>query len=164
MKHLTNAVLFTRLIVLTSLLLTTSCEGDKCAKVECGTNGVCMEGNCLCNDGYEGESCKDEVRAKFIDYWHAEDYGCNGLNGAILNFRIEPGTSINDVNIYFQSGSEVLVYGTCVGNIIYIPFQNYSTTTIVGSMTLLDTDILFQEVTINNQITILDCSCHAMRI
>jgi len=31
--------------------------GDPCDDVDCGPNGVCVEGNCVCNDGYSGANC-----------------------------------------------------------------------------------------------------------
>lgn len=142
----------------------TSCIDNKCAKIDCGDLGTCFDGTCLCDLGYEGEDCKTEVRAKFIDYWHSENYGCNGLNGAILNFRIEPGAGITDVKIFFQSGSEVLIHGIVDKHVITIPLQNYGTTTMTGTITLLDNDMLDMAVKINNQITILTCSCQAMRV
>ncbi len=30
---------------------------DPCAEVECGENGQCTDGACVCNEGFEGEQC-----------------------------------------------------------------------------------------------------------
>lgn len=164
MNSLTSFLRLSVAILVLFLAGLTSCIDNKCAKIDCGDLGTCFDGICLCDLGYEGEGCNTEVRAKFIDHWHSENYGCNGLNSAIINFRIEPGAGITDVKIFFQSGSEVLIHGTCDKNVITIPLQNYGTTTMVGTITLLDNDILDMAVQINNQITLLTCSCQAMRV
>ena len=42
-----------------------SCDTDACKDVECGVNGTCLEGDCVCDAGYEGVSCETESRVKF---------------------------------------------------------------------------------------------------
>lgn len=41
-------------------------DSDPCKDVECGTNGTCFEGECVCNEGYEGAACADEWSTKFV--------------------------------------------------------------------------------------------------
>ncbi len=54
-----------------------SCGGDKCADVDCGTNGSCLEGDCNCNAGYEGTQCQTLSRAKFVyDSWNVKENPC----------------------------------------------------------------------------------------
>jgi EGF-like domain len=49
------------------LMFAPSCgETDPCKDVECGANGTCFEGECVCNEGFEGASCADEWAAKFV--------------------------------------------------------------------------------------------------
>ena len=76
-----------KLLFLPALLLgvllafTPSCgETDTCKDVDCGTNGVCIDGNCDCDDGYEiGTSgkCDTEWSAKFLGSYTGTD-GCGG--------------------------------------------------------------------------------------
>lgn len=42
-----------------------SCDTDACKDVDCGVNGTCLEGDCICDDGYEGTNCETESRIKF---------------------------------------------------------------------------------------------------
>ena len=42
----------------------TSCA-DPCKDVDCN-NGECVEGNCICDDGYEGTNCDVEWATKFL--------------------------------------------------------------------------------------------------
>lgn len=45
---------------------------DPCAGVDCGDNGTCVEGICVCEDGYSGVSCE------FFDPCFSVDCGNNG--------------------------------------------------------------------------------------
>lgn len=35
----------------------TACVTDACKDVDCGLNGECVDGDCVCEDGYEGADC-----------------------------------------------------------------------------------------------------------
>lgn len=50
-----------------------SCDTDACKDVECGVNGTCLEGDCVCDAGYEGVSCETEERTKFVGDWDFTD-------------------------------------------------------------------------------------------
>lgn len=41
-------------------------DSDPCKDVDCGVNGTCFEGVCVCNVGYEGAGCADEWATKFL--------------------------------------------------------------------------------------------------
>lgn len=41
-------------------------DTDPCKDVDCGVNGTCFEGVCVCNVGYEGAGCADEWATKFL--------------------------------------------------------------------------------------------------
>jgi hypothetical protein len=47
------------------LMTTTTSCGDECKDVKCGDNGTCFEGECVCNEGYEGAECDLTWAAKF---------------------------------------------------------------------------------------------------
>ena len=44
----------------------TSCDTDACADVECGDYGTCLEGDCVCDAGFEGTDCATLSRAEFL--------------------------------------------------------------------------------------------------
>jgi hypothetical protein len=56
------------------LLFAPACgEVDPCKDVECGANGSCFEGECVCNVGFEGTACADEWAAKFLGSYLGSD-------------------------------------------------------------------------------------------
>ncbi len=57
-----------------------ACDTDACKDVECGANGVCVEGVCVCDDGYEGTNCDTEERADFIGNYLANETACGLVN------------------------------------------------------------------------------------
>ena len=48
-------------------------DSDPCKDVDCGANGTCFEGECVCNEGFEGSACADEWTTKFIATYDGED-------------------------------------------------------------------------------------------
>jgi hypothetical protein len=63
-----------------------ACKPDPCVTraVECKHDGVCKDGDCLCEVGYEGDSCQFRVNEKFDSY-----YAC-------IRTRITNGTLVED--------------------------------------------------------------------
>ena len=58
------------------------CEFDACTNVECGANGRCKSGTCLCDPGYEGKQCGTTTNVKSY-FWHVGNWAvcssnCNG--------------------------------------------------------------------------------------
>jgi len=46
-----------------------SCTRDKCKDTSCLNDGICLEGECLCPFGYEGEHCETAWNARFPGVW-----------------------------------------------------------------------------------------------
>jgi len=82
-----------------------SCTTDPCKDVSCGANGECVEGDCVCDEGYEGTSCGTESRAKFL--------GSYSVNEACTS-----GNYTYDSNVNTSSIS--------VSNIVITNFGDYS--------------------------------------
>ncbi|HMN32193.1 MAG: hypothetical protein IT215_01425 [Chitinophagaceae bacterium] len=75
-----------------------SCKTDKCKQVTCAYSGVCKEGVCLCQIGYEGEHCETVTRDKFKGIFNVnEDGTISGV--AQYSLSIENGEKINEVTI-----------------------------------------------------------------
>lgn len=49
-----------------------SCR-DRCKNLDCGTNGSCVEGECVCNSGYDGGLCEETVTEKFNRTYQLEE-------------------------------------------------------------------------------------------
>lgn len=76
-------------IVFTALWLTTiaACSSNKCKDVSCGFNQVCLQGNCVCVDGYEGPNCDVPSAPKYQGSWIAYEVCSSGSsNGAYSPF------------------------------------------------------------------------------
>lgn len=55
------------------IALTPACNTDPCKDVNCGANGTCLDGSCVCDAGYEGVSCETEWATKFEGSYLGKD-------------------------------------------------------------------------------------------
>ena len=63
-------------LILLSLFIFQSC--NNCTGVTC-INGECYAGNCQCDEGFEGDHCEKEVRAKFTGAWTIQQLCTSGV-------------------------------------------------------------------------------------
>ncbi len=80
-----------------SIFVIQACKKNKCKDVECFNCGACEEGVCICMEGFEGEQCEDEVRAKYFGAYNMtpQDEECNEISVPIVG-----GITVSD---YFTS-------------------------------------------------------------
>lgn len=110
-------------VVAVSAMSFNSCTTDPCKDVDCGENGTCVEGICVCDAGYSGANCETEDRAKFIGTW--ESWGlCD--SGILTNYipTLTNGTSSTDVRITNFMGFDNPVNATVSGSTISIATQD----------------------------------------
>jgi hypothetical protein len=69
-RHISITAIFTFIVFSGTYL---SCIKDTCSNTICNNGGVCVNGNCACPTGFEGEQCSDVWNAKFTGTWHAAD-------------------------------------------------------------------------------------------
>lgn len=115
-----------------SMATYSSCNSDKCKTITCAYQGVCNEGKCICQSGYEGPQCETVTRKKYLGTWvvtengsitDASQYtvavvaGPNMTEVRIKNFR---NFIMDDVNAFVKKDS------------IYIPQQSMQGQTIIG--------------------------------
>jgi hypothetical protein len=65
-------------------LVLSSCETDPCKDVECGANGFCLDGVCICNPGYEADAsgqCTVRSADKFVGTYQASETCVGGVMG-----------------------------------------------------------------------------------
>ncbi|MDA9121062.1 hypothetical protein N9J52_03400 [Flavobacteriales bacterium] len=74
----------------------TSCDTDACADVECGEYGTCLDGDCVCDEGFSGTDCSVMNRAAFI--------GTANLSGTVACGTSGNGT-ISATATTFSAGS-----------------------------------------------------------
>lgn len=105
-----------------------SCTVDPCKDVSCGANGECVDGNCVCDAGYEGSTCATEQRAKFLGQYSVSE-ACTSGN---YTYNVSVNTS-----------------STGVSNIIVTNFGDYSVS-VNGTVNSDGSSITFA----NQQVTI----------
>ncbi|MBK7762517.1 MAG: calcium-binding EGF-like domain-containing protein [Bacteroidetes bacterium] len=71
MKH---TILYTTLFLVAlfgATMYFSACKQDICVvrATDCRNGGTCVDGECLCALGYEGDSCQFKVNAKFDSYY-----------------------------------------------------------------------------------------------
>ena len=55
-----------------AILLFNSCA-DKCKKILCYNGGICIDGSCACQPGFEGDDCSMATRDKFLGTYNVTD-------------------------------------------------------------------------------------------
>ena len=86
-------------------------DTDACADVDCGVNGACFSGDCVCDDGYElgtDNQCSVVSRDKFLGAYKAEE-SCSNNVDAEYDCTIITSSSINKVVItnFLDGGQNV---------------------------------------------------------
>lgn len=130
-----------------SLSLFTACtEADPCKDVQCGANGTCFEGACVCNEGFEGTACDKEWSAKFLGNYGGSDV-CGGktynLTKEAVITRVD-GTTINITNFGgFDSSIRAKVKrgSTTAATDLDLTFTDAGQRKFVGTATLTGTTI-----------------------
>jgi hypothetical protein len=136
------------------LMFTPSCgETDPCKDVECGANGDCFEGECVCNVGYElGTSgqCDTEMRTKFIGTYNIVEtcVATNQPTGTYSSTIAVSSDNVSTVTITNFGDSGVVAKGTIDKNKITITSFKVGTIDVTGTGTI-DGKILTLEYTGN---------------
>lgn len=127
MKNLKSALA----IVGIGLASMTACT-DLCKDVNCN-NGTCVEGDCVCDAGYEGTNCDTEIRAAYLGTYNVTETCDSGSDAYAV--VVSAGTSINDVviNNLYDAGFAVTGTLNTAGGIDFS--GSFGTGTISGSMT-----------------------------
>jgi hypothetical protein len=84
------------------------CGCDCCrAKLNCGSNGTCLDGLCNCEDGYEGDRCETLSNLKFIGHWKGQEiHEYNGVTDTIkIDWTAQASTTLPDLKITNTNGT-----------------------------------------------------------
>lgn len=128
MKNLKSALA----IVGIGLASMTACT-DLCKDVNCN-NGTCVEGDCVCDTGYEGTNCETAIRAKFLGTFNVTETCDSGSDSYAVT--VSAGTGINDVviNNLYDAGFAVNGSLNEAGG-VNIPSQTFGVGMVSGSAT-----------------------------
>lgn len=124
-----------------------SCKEKPCDVTLCANSGVCLEGACKCQVGYEGTLCETAMRDKFGGLWNVNEDGSLSSADQYLS-SIETSASnlqVNEVYLYnIQNKFKAPVRGVIFKDSITIPRQWIGTDTIEGFGAIKGTNNLSQ--------------------
>lgn len=108
------------------VLLSSSCK-DPCKDVNCN-DGVCLEGTCLCDDGFEGVNCDKRESDKFVGTWTGPlDCGAIGENEGTLIVEQDPNSPANLlISLDFPLLDLDPLEGTVSGDIFFVSSSTQS--------------------------------------
>lgn len=125
--------------LLCTSLFFTACKPKPCDQVNCAYGGVCDNGTCICQTGYEGTHCEVIIRDKFKGIYQViEDGTLSGMNQ--YTSSIENGDVINQIRIknlgnFFKTND---VIATVVGTDLTIAYQEYNGYGVEGTGKIID--------------------------
>ena len=90
-----NKIKITLLFFVISL---TSCLQDKCGHLKC-ENGICVDGQCVCQFGFEGEFCDEPWYEKFLGTWNVEETKTNDTTNSIFQIDVQFSRVVDTVKI-----------------------------------------------------------------
>lgn len=117
-----------------SLVTLTSCDPDKCKTISCAYGGVCNEGKCLCQSGYEGPQCETLMRKKFLGTWVVTETGT--ISDSRQYSVVIEGSTTNMTGIkiknFYNNNLSIPVDAFVRGDTFTIAQQDVDKYTIVG--------------------------------
>ncbi len=122
------------------LLQITSCERRSCTDVACGVNQQCSQGNCYCQDGYEGSNCNTESAQKYVGNYNVSE-ACYSSTSNFFNYTCYITADpfyINRVqinNLFGQTTATGVIHTdqNNLGNYIEIPQQQQGSLVFSGT-------------------------------
>ena len=89
-------------VISVSAISFTSC--DKCSSLDCVNSIGCEDGKCICEEGYEGTTCKNKANHKFLGAYNGSE-NCNNNSKELEISHLVSGQKPNEVTIVFSSNS-----------------------------------------------------------
>jgi len=90
------------IVVLLSSIFLPSC--DECSTLDCENSIGCEEGICICEEGYEGTTCKNKANHKFLGAYNGRE-NCNNNSKELEISHLVSGQKPYEVTIVFSSNS-----------------------------------------------------------
>ena len=118
---------------------------DNCRNLDCLNGGECVDGRCECAEGYQGETCQQQERDKFLADFEATETCLFTNNPPPL--QISAGDDISEINISglyrYYSGTVTAVVNDAIFD---IPAQDFGGSVISGSGELSSTTLTINYV------------------
>lgn len=145
---ITNRFSIFALTLIAALSLTISaCETDPCKDVECGANGTCLEGDCICDVGFELDAsgqCTVRSADKFVSAFNATE-DCSTLGYVVTSTASSVQADkiiLTNLGNYDCPSGDLPVEATVNGNTVellagpYCPTTTFTGYTFSGSGTI----------------------------
>lgn len=119
----------------TAVIITVSCNTDKCKTLICANGSYCQLGVCICQYGWEGTSCETESRKKFLGNYMVYEKGSSSFAAQYPISIVTDTLSnvINNVRISnFNNRFKGSVLGTVYHDTLTIPNQELEGKTVFG--------------------------------
>lgn len=116
-----------------SFVTLTSCDPDKCKSISCAYGGICNEGKCLCQSGYEGPQCETLMKKKFLGTWVVTETGTIS-DSRQYSVVIEGGPNMTGIKIknFYNNNLSVPIDAFVRGDTFTVTQQDVDKYTIVG--------------------------------
>lgn len=116
-----------------------ACDRDKCENVVCnGPQSYCLDGFCVCPQGYEGTNCDILSQDKYIgNYYVTESCNPGTTNGWAFSY-ISPGFSIETIIISNFLGIGRDAEAVINGNFITLPQQSIGSYQFSGTGSFIE--------------------------
>lgn len=112
-----------------------SCS-DPCDDVNCGDNGTCDDGTCLCETGYVGTLCDGKIIDLYTGNWVSDNFLCDGQGQDPVTLVIEEGDSVTEIQFYDPLEPEFIYNVTYVDSTLMVPSQLVNGVRISGTGTI----------------------------
>ena len=90
--------------------LVTACEPDNCKNVVCPANRICYNGECVCENGLEGENCEINSVDRFVGNYDVNEFAYTGTTPApFYTSPIQYGVTNNEIWITNFSNTGVTI-------------------------------------------------------
>lgn len=109
-----------------------SCETDACKDVDCGEYGTCVDGDCVCDTGYEGVNCDTQERTKFVAGYSVSE-SCTSGNYTYSVTVTTSTTGVDKIIVTNFGDYGIDVVGTVDGSSVTFANQTLSGLTLSGS-------------------------------
>lgn len=96
-------------LVLASAFILPACEQNPCENVNCNERGECVDGDCLCFDGYTGEGCKNRETLKYIGTYSA-NRACDNDNDNVIVEITQSNDEVRKIFIHLDSNKSIFAY------------------------------------------------------
>jgi hypothetical protein len=122
------------LSLLLMMTILTSCDPQSCEDIDCGPYKNCVNSECVCPQGLEGDACEIYSYEKYVGYYQVSE-NCTSTTAppnGIYNITIIQGNDIDKIVFTNFNNSGLSVEGVINGNYLSIPEQNVGSFTVDG--------------------------------